>query len=69
MRGVACLSHAASGIIGLRRGEQSDHPGGPLYSDLKEPWAKGEYLSLHAVGSPDRLAGSARTRKLSFVKP
>jgi len=55
--------------IGVYPGGQSENPASPLYNDLMEPWAKGEYLPLHALGSADRLPESARTRKLVFLKP
>ncbi|HVU88838.1 MAG TPA: penicillin acylase family protein [Pirellulales bacterium] len=55
--------------VGVYPGGQSEHPASPLYSDLMEPWAKGEYLSLHALGSPDKLPDAAKAKKIAFVKP
>jgi penicillin amidase len=55
--------------IGVYPGGQSEHPASPLYSDLMEPWAKGEYLPLHALGTADKLPEAARTKKIAFIKP
>ncbi len=55
--------------LGVYPGGQSEHPASPFYNDLMEPWAKGEYLGLSAVGSPERLPESARVKKIVLVKP
>ena len=55
--------------IGVYPGGQSEHPASPFYADLMEPWAKGEYLPLHALGAADKLPESAKARKLTFAKP
>jgi penicillin amidase len=54
---------------GVYPGGQSENPASPFYNDLMEPWAKGEYLSLDAVGAAERLPESAKVKKLVFVKP
>ncbi|MBI2827079.1 MAG: penicillin acylase family protein [Planctomycetia bacterium] len=51
---------------GMYPGGQSEHPASPLYGDLLESWAKGEYLSMAAVGTPERLPDSARAKKMVF---
>ncbi len=52
--------------VGVYPGGQSEHPASPLYNDLMEPWAKGEYLPLSVESTPDRLPENARARKLTL---
>ena len=57
--------------IGVYPGGQSEHPASPHYSDLMEPWAKGDYLALYPVGSasqlPERAGQQAGVRQAVAV--
>lgn len=52
--------------VGVYPGGQSENPASPLYSDQIAPWAKGQYLPLHAIADRTKLPAEAKTRSLVF---
>ncbi len=65
-RMIVDLSDTANSV-GVYPGGQSDDPSTPTYDDQIAPWARGEYLPLHAVRDAKSLPSSANVRALRFV--